>query len=48
MADKVNSKPEKKKNALTPEQRSRRTQQILFGLLAIIMIFSMVISLVAR
>jgi hypothetical protein len=48
MADKVNSKPEKKKNALTPEQRSRRTQQILFGLLAVIMIFSMVISLVAR
>jgi predicted nucleic acid-binding Zn ribbon protein len=48
MADKVNSKPEKKKNAMTPEQRSRRTQQILFGLLAVIMIFSMVISLVAR
>jgi hypothetical protein len=48
MADKVNSKPEKKKNAMTPEQRSRRTQQILFGMLAIIMIVSMVISLVAR
>ena len=48
MADKVSSKPEKKKNVLTPDQRSRRTQQVLFGLLAIIMIVSMVISLVAR
>ncbi len=48
MADKGSSKPVKKKTSLTPEQRSRRMQQILFGALAVIMIFSMVISLIVK
>ncbi len=48
MADKSSSKEPLKKKPLTPEQRSRRMQQIMFGVLAAIMIFSMVISLVAR
>ncbi|MDD5370473.1 MAG: hypothetical protein PHQ40_15425 [Anaerolineaceae bacterium] len=37
-----------KKAYLTPEQRSRRLQTIMFGALALIMILSMLISLVAR
>lgn len=38
----------KKRTVLSPEQRSRRMQQVLFGVLALIMVFSLVISLVAR
>ncbi len=49
MADKnSSSKAPIKKKPLTPEQRSRRMQQIMFGTLAVIMILSMVIALVAR
>jgi hypothetical protein len=48
MPGKDSSKPVKKKNSLTPEQKSRRTQQILFGALAVIMIFSMVVSLIVK
>ncbi len=39
-------KPAPKKKGLSPEQRSRRIQQILFGSLALIMIISMLISLI--
>jgi hypothetical protein len=46
MSDKVSSKDVKKK--ISPEQRSRRWQQVMFGLLAVIMIFSMVISLIVK
>ncbi len=35
----------KKRNSLTPEQRNRRMQQIMFGVLALILISSMIISL---
>ncbi len=45
MPDKVSSKPVKKKSSLSVEQRSRRTQQIMFGALAFLMIVSMVVAL---
>lgn len=35
-----------KKRRLTPEQRSRRLQQVTFSLLAVIMILSMVVALI--
>jgi predicted nucleic acid-binding Zn ribbon protein len=54
MADKrtitkaAGGKTERKKASLSPEQRSRRIQSIMFGALALIMVLSMLISLVAR
>jgi hypothetical protein len=48
MVDKVNNTKDVKKKTVSPEQRSRRMQQIMFGGLAIIMIFSMVISLIVK
>jgi hypothetical protein len=54
MADKrtitkaAGGKAERKKASLSPEQRSRRMQSIMFGSLAVIMILSMLISLIAR
>ncbi len=44
----MSNKGTQKKVRLTPEQRSRRMQQILFASLALIMILSMVIALVAK
>lgn len=38
----------KKKKPNASERRSLRTQQILFGLLAFLMILSMVVSLIAK
>ena len=40
--------PPQKKPGMNPEQRSRRMQQIMFSVLAVIMIFSMLITLVAK
>lgn len=49
MPDKGTSgKPTRRRSSQSPEQRSRRIQQVLFGALAVIMIFSMVISLIAK
>jgi hypothetical protein len=49
MPDKgTSSKPTRKRSSISPELRSRRIQQILFGALAVIIIFSMVLSLVAN
>jgi hypothetical protein len=53
MADKGKNKsvPEgkaNKKKGLSPEQRSRRIQQVLFGALAIIMVFTMIVSLIVH
>lgn len=44
----MSNKVTPKKTRLSPEQRSRRMQQILFASLAVIMILSMVIALVAK
>jgi hypothetical protein len=41
-------KGSRKSTRMSPEQRNRRLQAILFGLLALLMVFSMIISLVAR
>jgi hypothetical protein len=48
MVDKVNNTKDVKKKPVSPEQRSRRMQQIMFGALAVIMIFSMVVSLIVK
>ena len=54
MVDKRNAssatgdKHSRKSARRNPEQRSRRLQTMMFGLLALIMIISMVISLVAH
>ena len=48
MQDKGSTKDNKKKSVQNPEQRSRRIQQVLFGALALVMVISMVISLIAR
>ena len=37
-----------KKAALSPEVRARRMQQVFLGIVAIVMILSMIIALVAR
>jgi hypothetical protein len=38
----------KKKTRLTPEQRSIRIQRIFFSALAVIMVLSMIIALIAK
>lgn len=42
------AKTPRKRAGMSPEQRSKRIQTIMFGALAVIMVVSMVISLVAR
>ncbi len=48
MPEKARDKSGRKKTGLTSAQKSRRTQQILFGVLALLMVFIMVISLIVR
>lgn len=48
MAKKQEKTPEKKKTGMTREQRQVRRNQIIFTIVAVILILSWVISLVAN
>lgn len=48
MKKKSNKPANVKKTGLSSQQRARRMQSILFGALAVIMILSMIIALVAK
>ena len=43
-----NAPAKAKKTALAPEVRARRMQQIFLGIVAVVMILSMIIALIAR
>ena len=40
--------PAKKKAQVAPEVRARRMQSVFFGIVAVVMILSMIIALIAR
>jgi hypothetical protein len=48
MSTKKQTKESSQKKSLTQEQRARRTQSVMFSLLAAIMILSMIVALIAR
>jgi len=48
MANKKQTKGNSPKKTLSQEQRARRTQSILFSVIAAIMILSMIVALIAR
>jgi predicted nucleic acid-binding Zn ribbon protein len=48
MANKKQNRGNSPRKSLSQEQRARRTQSILFSLIAGIMILSMIVALIAR
>lgn len=48
MSSKNRTKPSTPKKGLSAEQRARRSQSILFSILAGVMILSMIVALLAR
>jgi hypothetical protein len=48
MQKKTNKPAGAKKSGLSAQQRAQRTQSLLFGALAVIMILSMLIALIAK
>jgi len=48
MATKKSNKQINQKKSISQEQRAKRTQSILFTVLAAVMILSMIVALIAR